>query len=276
MRDTHEEGFQDVIAPQAPSMAISPDLEALIEHDERTRGSQIPLDINSSVSFLQSSRSGSFTAAFPVGLPPPPRRKGGSRPTTPKDSSESRTSRRSDLKTLPASARPSSSGQRSDTSNPYLNAPPKVVQADRVTSSKTDQSPPLSPVSPLSVMPKSLRGGLDSIADLPSPASSEMISRDIYDPIRSRQALIVTQKDSESPQLNESQTASPAQRTYSTLPRVDKLTGKGKNIFSISISPTQSTSQGSGDRDKLSKSPDSISTVALSEWLLLDKRIRRF
>ena len=268
MGDTHEEQmFQNVITPQAPSMAISPDLEALIEHDERTRGSRIPLDIHSSsVPFHQSLRSDSFTAAFPVGLPPPPRRKGGSRPTTPKDSSGSRVSRRSALKnSSPAFASSCSSGQGSDTSNPFLNAPPKVIQADRPStgsSSKTDQSLPLSPVSP-SVIPEFLRGNLVGISDLPSPASSEMISRDICDLIRPRQALIVTREDSGSPRLNENQTASPVRRIYSTLPRVDTLIGKGKNIFSISISPTQRTSQDSVDRDKLLKCP---STVASGEW----------
>lgn len=268
-----EAGSQDVIAPQPPSMAISPDLEALIEHDERTRGSQIPLDsAHSSGSFFQSPRSGSFTTAFPVGLPPPPRRKGGSRPTTPKDSPEGRALRRSDLKnSSPASARPGSSGQGSDISNPYLNAPPKIVQVDRPStgsSSKTDQSLPLSPLSPPSVMPESLRRALDGIADLPSPASpasQEMISRDTYDTLRPLQTPIVTREDSASPQFTESQTASPTQRTYSTLPRVDKLIGKGKSIFSISASQTQNTSQDSGDRSKLSKYADSMSTVALGE-----------
>lgn len=190
------------------SLAISPDLNALLEHDERTRGSPHQLDSPPFHSLVSST-------TFPVGLPPPPRgnRKPASRPITPKKS-DSRSTRGADV-TEPV---PASLSTVPPTSNPFINAPPKLLQLLGSNEREHGYSPLSDSSSPLE-MPYSLRKAL---ALVESPLSPEQ-PRDFFHSSRTPTSPTATVLDNpvDNPSL-----------ANQSIPRVEKLIGKGKSIFS--------------------------------------------
>lgn len=235
---------QDVtVRSPDPSLAISPNLDALLEHDERTR--QTSLDYPRSPYLFHSPVVGSFTAPFPVGLPPPPRgnRKGGSRPTTPKDADRagSRSTRRSDA----SDSRPGSSGSQAvstSNTNPFLNPPPRLSRRTD-GSSRRDQSTTRSAPDPpnAATMPDSLRKALDRLVDSPISATEPDPARDSPSSLRSHTTSIKPGRD-DTGSLGPSDHpyASPLLRSYpATMPRADKLIGKNKNMYSTSSSQPQ-------------------------------------
>jgi len=227
-----ETGSQDAgVHSSARSLAISPDLNALLEHDERTRGSLHLLDRVPSPHFFQTSVSDSDTA-FPVGLPPPPR-KAKSRPTSQKQTENvgSRSTRRSDAS--PWSSDPSA--KMSANSNPFINAPPKLPQS--YGSKEQEQS--VSDLSSTPEMPHALQKIQD---DLPPSTTAPERHRDIFHSFRLYTSSSATvRQNSASLRPTEQPSTVPFLASHS-MPRVERLFGKGKNMFSTSGSHSQGNS----------------------------------
>ena len=213
------------------SLAISPDLNALLEHDERTRGCSNQLDSTLS-HFIQTQSS--VDTAFPISLPPPPRsRKAGSRPTTPKGVSH-RSARQPDA-TGPSLGSSSSLPSLAVTSNPFLNAPPKLPRFNG-PNEREQHNGPISDMSSLLEMPDSLRKALNLVVDSPTSATTPEQIGDSHgsytSPIQETSASLRPTDQPYNPPIV----------TYS-MPRLDKLIGKGKSIFFMSGSHPQGNSQ---------------------------------
>lgn len=226
---------QDVVIHSVSSLAISPDLNALLEHDERTRGSYHQLHAAQSL-YTPFSPGGS---EFPAGLPPPPRsnRKVKSRPTTPKksESAGSLFSRQPDVS---EGLHTSFTGLPTATaiSNPFINTPPKLHRP-HASNEQERSSGSASEFSGALEMSESLRKALDS----PASATESEPPRDFFHSLRSNVSTVTAAQEN-SPILR------PPDRPNSTplrtsMPRVEKLIGKGKSIFSMSTSHSQSNSR---------------------------------
>jgi hypothetical protein len=221
------------------SLAISPDLNALLEHDERTRGPHQP--DASSPHFWQSPHSGSSNSTFPVGLPPPPRgnRKAVSRPATPKEPESIGT--RSKLWSEATEPLPESSDSSPLLTNPFINAPPQLHHPYR--SNVREQSNSAVPqfsgtFETLDSLPKTL----DRVVD---PADPDL-PRDLLHPVGSYiPSVSGAQEGSASPRP----TDQPTFRTHS-VPRVEKLIGRGKSMFSISGSQPQDNTRAISGEDE--------------------------
>lgn len=218
---------QDVIIHAPPSLVISPNLDALLEHDERMRRSPLDNGPLSSLSF-QSPHSSTFSSAFPVGLPPPPRsnRKTVSRPSTPKesDSAASRSSRRiNTTEGSPGSSDSSAHGPSG--SNPYINTPPKLPQLDGSVDFSTAPE-----------LPDPLGRALVDSPTLAADPDNNVINPSRWHPY----PVAAVQEDISSSRPADANNF--PLRTYPTLPRVEKLIGRGKSMFSMSSSQSHSSS----------------------------------
>ncbi|KIM88704.1 hypothetical protein PILCRDRAFT_235704 [Piloderma croceum F 1598] len=224
---------QDVVVHT--SLAISPDLNALLEHDERTRGPHQP--DASSPHFWQSPHSGSSNSIFPVGLPPPPRgnRKAVSRPATPKESESIST--RSKTWSEATEPLPEPSDFSPLLTNPFINAPPQLSHPHRSNVREQSNIPQFSGTFET----------LDRVVD-PEPDPP----RDLLHPVGSCISSVSgAQEGSASPRL----TDQPTVRAHS-VPRVEKLIGRGKSIFSISGSQLHGDAQAvSGEDESDSSGP---------------------
>jgi hypothetical protein len=218
---------QDVVVHT--SLAISPDLNALLEHDERTRGPHQP--DASSPHFWQSPHSGSSNSIFPVGLPPPPRgnRKAVSRPATPKESESIST--RSKTWSEATEPLPEPSDFSPLLTNPFINAPPQLSRPHRSNVREQSNIPQFSGTFET----------LDRVVD-PEPDPP----RDLLHPVGSCISSVSgAQEGSASPRL----TDQPTVRAHS-VPRVEKLIGRGKSIFSISGSQLHGDAQAVSGEDE--------------------------
>lgn len=201
--------FYEIPTDAGESLAISPNLEALLEHDERTRAKALKTSGPYSP-ILRSPDFASFDLGFAVHLPPPPRgnRRLGHDPD--------RTSVKSPVTVLSTPPSP----------NPYLNQPPKLPRLEASKVVKDDDSAPASATAsdtlashkkhrPADLLTLFIDSGSD-MPDMPkSPAS----------PTASRRSSTSNSRAIE-------RRNSPVFRTYTTLPRVDRLFGKGRDIFS--------------------------------------------
>lgn len=211
---------QDVVVHT--SLAISPDLNALLEHDERTRGPHYP--DASSPHFWQSPHLGSSNPTFPVGLPPPPRgnRKAVSRPATPKESESIST--RSKLWSEATEPLPDPSDSSPLLTNPFINAPPQLSHPHRANVREQSKSGAVPQFSGTFDTLDSLPKTLDRVVDPAEPDPP----RDL--PVGSYISSVSgAQEGSASPHP----TDQPTVRAHS-VPRVEKLIGRGKSMFSIS------------------------------------------
>jgi len=226
---------QDVVVHT--SLAISPDLNALLEHDERTRGPHQP--DASSPHFWQSPRSGSSNSTFPIGLPPPPRgnRKAVSRPATPKESESIGT--RSKLWSEATEPLPDPSDSSPLLTNPFINAPPQLFHPYR--SNVREQSNSTVPqFSGTFETLDSLPETLDRVVDPTEPDAP----RDLQH-VGSYKPSVSAQEGSASPQP----TDQPTIRTHS-VPRVEKLISRGKCMFSIPGSQPHGNAQAVSGKDE--------------------------
>jgi len=123
---------------QKHPLTISPNLEALLEHDERTRPRAIGFGPLRQDILIAAASLSSNTAPF-IGLPPPPR---GPRKMTAKvgekaaDVEDSPRSASSSSPELELSSRRTSSGDVGSTSNPYINPAPSLeslLKAEAIT-----------------------------------------------------------------------------------------------------------------------------------------------
>ncbi|KZP28957.1 hypothetical protein FIBSPDRAFT_238012 [Athelia psychrophila] len=205
------------------SLAISPNLEALLAHDERTRTNVPKLsDLSDPHShYVLSSFSGSVEPQFANTLPPPPRgnRRLASRPITPLDAPRSTSLHRPRTLsgTLP---------------NPYLNEIPKLPRLDPLARKKGDaldesstlRSPLTTVTSPTAVTSSAqdhiVNGILEAFCGDPPrrPSLPTSPNRDLHHSISGSRSV--------------ERRNSVGTRPYTTLPRVDKFLGKGRSIFS--------------------------------------------
>ncbi|KAF7969071.1 hypothetical protein HWV62_28362 [Athelia sp. TMB] len=203
------------------SLAISPNLEALLAHDERTRSSAPKLsDLSDRHShFIQLPLSGSVEPEFANSLPPPPRgnRRIASRPNTPKTADRATTSPLYRSRTL--------SDSFNSAPNPYLNEIPKLPRLDPPSSKERVASGESPATTPSKIVTSLAEGSVhngaleDSDSDHSSVPSLPTSPTSVLQ--RSTHSLRVAERRS-----------SMGPRPYKTLPRVDRLLGKGRNIFS--------------------------------------------
>jgi len=220
---------------QPRALVISPNLDALLEHDERTRLGRIADPSGSPAS--NSPLSSSFDSAFPAGLPPPPR--GPRKPRSPVSSKPDASNTgifprlmATDAisQTSPGSpVSPNSpSPWRTSTANPYINPAPSLAEVFDAGDQLVQIT--LAPRVAVDVLPgiredddlrcsfylrtelAQARSRDDSTTSPPSPPVDARRFR-IEDP----KQLPYVSRPSNAP----------------SLPGVDKILNKGKNVFGL-------------------------------------------
>lgn len=204
------------------SLAISPNLEALLAHDEKARASPPKLsDLSDRHSpFVPLAFSGSVEPEFANSLPPPPRgnRRVAPRSNAPKDA-DNKTSLhrpRTHSDSLP---------------NPYLNEipklprlnPPAAKEGAASDESGTQQSPPTKILTLPAIQDHTSQDGIIEISSGDLPRRPSLPSSPTSDTRRSLSSTRSAERRN-----------STGPRPYTTIPRVDRLLGKGRDFFSSS------------------------------------------
>lgn len=241
------------------SLAISPDLHALLADDERTRSSSTQPDSTQSLLFFQTPVPDSFDTVVPASLPPPPRsRKGRSQPTIPKKP-ESVDLRATQLPDVSEHFRGSSSSLPSvaAASNPSIYVPPKLPisqvsdERERRDSAISDMSSPLE-------MPLSLRKALDRLVDISPSATAPEQSSNFFHSHRSHAS--VTEERSASLRPTDQPFNPPIVVTHSKS-RLETSIRHGKSMVLTSDSHSHGNSQSVLDEEV----PDSPGLNCLSD-----------